>query len=68
MMLNDEIQQHIESVRAWLDENVRAFPTPREVTLSEFDIDWNTLAGSFRVALDGEPLPERMRLSLEITG
>jgi hypothetical protein len=66
--LDDYTQRRIERVSAWFDENVRVYPTPREVTLSEFEIDWDKLAGSFRLAFDGEPLPDRFRFSLEITG
>src|SRR4051794_33586873 len=38
------------------------------MTLSEFEIDWDRLAGSFRLAFDGEPLLERFRISLELSG
>lgn len=68
MTVHPEIQAHLAEVAAWLDENVRVLPTPREVTLSAFEIDWNTLAGSFAVALDDETLPDRFRFDMEITG
>jgi hypothetical protein len=44
--LPDGIREHVELVRAWLDENVRVYPTPREIMLSEFHIDWDRLTGS----------------------
>ena len=66
--LPDEIREHIERVEAWLEENVRVYPTPREVTLSGFDIDWITLDGSFLLAFDGEPLRHRFRFDMDISG
>ncbi len=66
--MDDETRQHIERVREWLDENVRVYPTPREATLSAFEFDWNSLAGSFQVSLDRDVLPERLRFGLEISG
>jgi hypothetical protein len=66
--LPDGIREHIELVRTWLDENVRVYPTPHEITLSEFQIDWDRLTGSFRLAFDGELLMERLRFDLELSG
>ena len=51
----------------WLDENVQCYPTPKKVMLSEFEIDWRTLSGSFRVDLDGVQLPKRFRFGVELT-
>lgn len=68
MTIPVEIQAHIAEVERWLDDNVRVVPAPRAVTLSDFEIDWSKLTGSFTLALDGEPLPDRFRFDLEITG
>ena len=38
------------------------------MTLCEFEIDWNALVGSFTLALDVEPLPDRFRFDMENTG
>lgn len=52
----------------WLDEHVQVFPTPRKIKLNEFDIDWGSLSGSFKLTLDGVLAKERMGFRPEISG
>ena len=50
----DHIKQHLEEIRAWLDKNVTVYDDVRNVTLHTFEIDWEKLNGSFRIAVNGE--------------
>lgn len=58
----------IEKLNAWLKENVVHYPTPHQITMSEFELDWSTLDGSFKLSLDDIDIAERPGISLEITG
>ena len=62
------VRAHLEAVGQWLAENVRVYATPREVTLSGFEVDWERLSGSFELTLDNARLPERLRFHLDISG
>lgn len=64
----DGTGKHIEEVSRWLDENVCSYPTPRAVTLSDFEIDWEQMSGRFYVSLDGMRIEDPFRLSLEQNG
>lgn len=64
----DGIAKHIEEVSRWLGENVVSYPTPRAVTLSDFEIDWEQISGRFYVSLDGQRIDHPFRLSLEQNG
>lgn len=66
--MDQTTKQHFEQVRLWLDENVRTYPSPKQVTLSQFQVDWESLCGSFALSLDNEPLPQRLRFTLEESG
>lgn len=57
-----------EKLWEWLDKNVPSYPTPRSITLRNFEIDWSSLEGAFEVMLDDTVLPEKFKMSLEITG
>lgn len=50
----------------WLKANVKTYPTPEIVTLSDFEIDLDDLSGTFRVALDRQALD--YEFSFEIQG
>ena len=64
----DGTAKHIEEVSRWVDENVVSYPTPRAVTLSEFEVDWEQMSGRFYVSLDGQRIEDPFRLSLEQNG
>lgn len=60
--------EHLERVSRWLDKNVASYPTPRAVTLSDFEVDWEQMSGRFYVSLDGQRIQEPFRLSLAQNG
>lgn len=60
--------EHLEEVSQWLGENVASYPTPRAVTLSDFEIDWKQMSGRFYVSLDGQRIEDPFRLSLGQNG
>lgn len=61
-------QEHISEVHQWLEQNVKVYTTPKVVTLSAFEIDWEKLSGTFEVSFDNEPLEQRMYFYLEPSG
>lgn len=58
----------MKEVARWLDANVVSYPTPRAVTLSDFEVDWDQMSGRFYVSLDGQRIEDPFRLSLEQNG
>jgi hypothetical protein len=62
------ITEHIKEVSRWLDENVVSYPTPRTITLANFEIDWSQLSGRFYVSLDDQFIEDPFRLSLAQNG
>jgi hypothetical protein len=60
--------EHIALVHAWLDENVIEYPTPAKVTLSDFQVDWLNITGSFALALDEVHAPYRFKFALGDNG
>jgi hypothetical protein len=57
-----------EMLQEWLNENVQTFSTPKKMKLSNFQVDWKTLSGSFNLTLDGVFIKERMKFSPEASG
>ena len=55
-------------LQEWLNENVQTFPTPQKIKLSNFQVDWKRLSGSFNLTLDGVFIKERMKFSPEASG
>lgn len=66
--MNSEQIEHIARVKVWLDENVIEYPTPAKVTLSNFQLDWQNVTGSFVLELDGALVGDRFELSLGDNG
>ncbi len=60
-------KKHIEEVHKWLEDNVKSYPSPKTLTLSEFDINWEKLSGSFLLILDNIST-ERLNFGLEDSG
>ncbi len=58
----------LAEIQQWLDDNVQSYPTPKTVTLSDFDINWEELSGSFQLGLDEHRLERRIRFSLDASG
>ena len=61
-------QTRNEMLQEWLNENVQTFPTPRKIKLSNFEVDWEKLKGSFNLTLDGISTKERIGFSPEVSG
>lgn len=57
-----------EMLQEWLNDNVQVFSTPQKIKLSEFQVDWENLSGSFNLTLDGVSARERIGFSPEISG
>ena len=57
-----------EMYQDWLDDHVQVFPTPQKIKLSEFQIDWEHLSGSFNLTLDGVSTKERIGFRPEVSG
>lgn len=68
LVLMTGITEHVKQVSRWLDENVMSYPTPRAVTLSDFEVDWGEMCGWFCLTMDGRRVPDRFRLSLAQNG
>ena len=57
-----------EMLQEWLNENVQVFPTPNKIKLTNFEVLWEHLSGSFNMTLDGVFINERMNFSPEASG
>ena len=57
-----------EMLQEWLNENVQTFQTPQKIKLSNFEVDWKKLKGSFNLTLDGISTKERIGFSPEVSG
>lgn len=57
-----------EMYQEFLNENVQVFSTPKKIKLSEFNIDWESLSGSFNLMLDGVLTKERIGFRREVSG
>lgn len=60
--------EHMAEAKAWLDENVIKYPTPEKVTLSDFQLDWLKVTGTFVLEFDGTLIGDRFELSLGDNG
>ncbi len=64
MKIDDAQRHHIQAVQAWLEKNVRVYPTPSRISLRQIQLDFNTLRGEALLfvgdALPGEALTLRM--------
>jgi hypothetical protein len=41
-----------KDLKDWLEANVQHHPEPKYVALSDFEVNWNDLSGSFILSLD----------------
>jgi hypothetical protein len=55
-------------IAEWIHENVRSYPEPAAITLSNFEVDWKDLTGSFRLSLDNELLDKRFGFAPDSEG
>jgi hypothetical protein len=60
--------EHMAQVEAWLNENVTQYLTPEKVTLSDFQLDWVKVTGSFVLEFDDATVGDRFKLSLGDNG
>ena len=61
-------RDHVARVQAWLNANVRAYDTPRTLTLSQVSLDPATLGGSALLTFDSATSGEELTLGLEGDG
>ena len=66
--MNELDKTRKEKLQEWLNENVQVFPTPQKIKLSDFQVDWEKLKGSFNLTLDGISTKERIGFSPEVSG
>ncbi|MCP4001209.1 MAG: hypothetical protein GY727_09890 [Gammaproteobacteria bacterium] len=52
----------------WIEENIRSYSEPAAITLSNFEVDWKSLTGSFRISLDDELLDKRFGFAPDAEG
>jgi hypothetical protein len=52
----------------WLKENVVRLDDPDLVNVSDFRVNWERMAGDFMVTYEGNALPERFPITLELNG
>lgn len=57
----------IKDIQGWLDANVIHYPEPKSVDLSDFEVDWDELCGSFTLSLDSTKLEPKIQFSLDST-
>lgn len=55
-------------LQEWLKSNVICYPEPKEVNLSEFEVDWVELKGAFLLTLDSVKIQPKIRFSLDSNG
>ena len=66
--MDERTEKYVERVFKWLDKNVKHYPTPKQVTLFSFEVDWSNLSGSFRLILDDEEIPDELTFGIEQSG
>lgn len=66
--MNPEKKEHLAQVKDCLKEHVIQYPTPEKITLSDFQIDWLKIDGSFVLEFDGIRISDRFKLTLGDTG
>lgn len=52
----------------WLGANVQRHPEPKSVALSDFEVNWTDLSGSFTLTLDLLKVEPRIEFSLDSNG
>jgi len=55
-------------LEGWLESKVTHYPEPKNVTLSEFEVDWVELSGCFVLALDSLRIEPKIRFSVDLNG
>ena len=66
--LSNTEKSRSEMYDEFLNENVQVFQTPEKIILSNFDIEWEALTGSFNLSLDGVSTKERVGFCPEMAG
>jgi len=57
-----------KDLESWLEVNVKRHPEPKYVALSDFEVDWGELSGSFILSLDSVKVEPRIKCSLDSNG
>ncbi len=55
-------------LKNWLEANVSYPPEPKKVVLSDFEVDWADLRGTFTLFLDSTKIRPRVKFSLDSNG
>jgi hypothetical protein len=66
--MNEFIKGRAEKVREWRAKNVQRFEEPNQVTLSEFNVDWNDFSGDFKLSIGNIVLEKKIKFELEASG
>ncbi len=62
------LEQHVEQVRQWLENNVQVIAEPKSVILSGFSVDWERFSGDFSVSFDAVAVDERFSFGIDQSG
>ncbi len=66
--MKSERSELMTPVKPGLTKKISAYPTPLKVTLSNFQMDWFTMTGSFALGLDTKIIATRFRLFIDDSG
>ena len=68
MDLEKHIGQGKAAVNTWLDQHVQRYKTPTSITLSKFEVDWESFEGHFHLELDSLAILQPFTFSPDISG
>ena len=66
--MNEYHKSRAKKVREWLAKNVQRYEEPSDVTLSDFNVDWEDFSGDFRLSIGNIVLKDKVRFGLEASG
>ena len=68
MKCEEEEKDRIEQLKKWLDKNTIVVSEPKEVTLYDFNVNWESWAGVFKVDFDNIAVFYTFTCSIQATG
>lgn len=60
--------EHLQAVRAWLDENIKVYPTPQSISISQISLDSKSMSGRALLKIGDDPYAEELTLRMGDTG
>lgn len=66
--MKSERSELLTPAKTGLTKKVITYPTPLKVTLSNFQMDWFTMTGSFALSLDTKMVASRFKLFIDDSG